>query len=274
MRLADYVVSFFEGLGVNHIFLVSGGGSMFLVDAIGRSKGVKYICNHHEQACAIAAEGYARMKNDFGVVCLTTGPAGTNAMTGVAGAWLDSIPMVVVSGQVKRDHLRQPGMRQLGDQELNVIDIAKPITKYSAMVEDKADIRFHLEKAVYLAKSGRPGPVWIDIPLDIQSAEIDPSSLKPFIPPQGKFPAELESQMKEVVRLLMQSKRPIIIAGNGIRLAHGEKMLLDLLGKLKIPVVTAINGNDLVNEDYPYYVGRFGIMGQRGGISPCRTPTC
>jgi acetolactate synthase I/II/III large subunit len=264
MRLSDYVVSFFEKLGVTHIFLISGGGNMFLVDAVGRNKNIKYVCNHHEQACAMAAEGFARLKNDMGVVFVTTGPAGTNAITGVAGAWLDSIPMVVVSGQVKRENLRGPGMRQLGDQELNIIDLVRPITKYAAMVEDKGDIRYYLEKAVHLAKSGRPGPVWLDIPLDVQSADIDPHSLKSFSIPEQKIPSELDAQVKETVRLLAQSKRPILVAGNGIRLAGGEGVFLRLLDKLKIPVVTAINGSDLVNEDYLYYAGRFGIMGQRG----------
>lgn len=265
MKLSDYVISFIEDLGIKDIFLVSGGGCMHLVDSIGRNKKIRYICNHHEQASAIAAEGYARMKNDLGVAVVTSGPGGTNAITGVAGSWVDSIPILIISGQVKLETtiVDHPGLRQLGDQELNIIDIVKPITKYAVMVKDKNTIRYHLEKAVYLAKEGRPGPVWIDIPLDIQAAEINAAQLTEFIPPVKKPRKSVEFQISQTVKLLMQAKRPLIIAGNGIRLAKGEKVFHELLAKLNIPVITAINGNDLVNEDYPHYTGRSGIMGQR-----------
>jgi len=267
MRLSDFVIDFITTLGVNDIFLVSGGGNMHLIDAVGRNKNVRYICNHHEQACTVAAEGYARLKNDIGVAIVTTGPGGTNALSGVAGAWLDSIPMLVISGQVKLAdtiYANNTALRQFGDQELNIIDLVKPITKYSVMITDKNTIKYHLGKAVYLAKTGRPGPVWIDIPLDIQALDIDPYILEGFDTPLDETNNLLAGQMEQVMALLANSERPLIIAGNGIRLSHGENEFLHLLNELKIPVVTAINGNDLVNDDYEFYTGRTNIMGHRG----------
>jgi len=265
MRLSDYVAQFIAKKGVKHVFLVSGGGSMFLDDSIGNCKEIRYICNHHEQACAFAAEGYARMKDDIGVLIVTTGPGGTNAITGVAGAWLDSIPMVVISGQVRKQQMRYDSIRQIGDQEINIIDLVEPITKYSAVVENKEDIRFHLEKGWHLAKSGRPGPIWIDIPLDIQSAEIDAEKLAGFIPEKENSENEqkIAEQINRTLELLKKSQRPLIIAGNGIRLAGAVEEFRELIDILRMPVVTAINGNDLVNEDYEFYCGRPGIMGQR-----------
>src|SRR3989338_11202825 len=173
IKVSDLVIKFVEDLGVKHIFLISGGGNIHLIDSVGKSKKLKYICNHHEQACSTAAEGYARLNNHIGVCLVTTGPGGTNALTGVAGSWLDSIPMLVISGQVRTDNLLprkngKPLLRSLGFQELNVIDMVRPITKYAEMILNPEDIRFHLEKAIYLATNGRPGPVWLDIPLDIQ----------------------------------------------------------------------------------------------------------
>lgn len=265
MKLSDYVVSFVEKLGVKDVFMVSGGGCMHLVDSIGRNKNIRYICNHHEQASAIAVEGYARMKNDIGVAFVTTGPGGTNAITGVAGCWLDSIPALIISGQVKLETtiIDSPGLRQLGDQEINIIDVVKPITKYAVMVTDKNKIRYHLEKALYLAREGRPGPVWVDIPLDIQAAVINEEDLDAFIPPIQEEKRAVDFQIGQIVDLLKKAKRPLIIAGNGVRLAKGEKDLADLLEQLQIPAITAILGTDLITEDYPYYVGTSGIMGQR-----------
>ena len=266
MKLSDYVVKFVENLGVKDIFLVSGGGNMHLIDSVGRNKKINYVCNHHEQACAIAVEGYARMKNDIGVALVTTGPGGTNTITGVAGCWLDSIPALFISGQVKMAHtayVQNPKLRQFGDQELDIVEIVKSVTKYAVFVTDKNTIRYHLEKAVYLAKTGRPGPVWIDIPLDIQASDINVEELVGFVP-EAQIENNIDKEVEEIVNLLKAAKRPIVVAGNGIRLSHGEEKFLELLGTLNVPVVTAINGNDLVNEDYAYYTGRFGIMGQRG----------
>ena len=243
---------------------------MHLVDSIGRSH-LDMYCTHHEQAAAIAAEGYGRIKNFPGVALVTSGPGGTNAVTGIAGAWLDSIPMLVIAGQVKRDNITprlngMPTVRAIGFQELNVIDIVKPITKYAVSVADEKEIRYHLEKAAYLATHGRPGPVFVEIPLDAQAAEIEPDSLKSF------GPAELADEklildralMSKAVKLLREARRPLLVAGNGIRLAGGEEILWEVLGKLKINAVTPIfTADDLVTYDYPYYLGRQGMPGNK-----------
>lgn len=267
MKLSDYVVQFVSQK-VEAVFLLSGGGIMHLVDSLGKSKLDVYCC-HHEQAAAIAAEGYARIKNDLGVVFVTTGPGGTNAITGVAGAWLDSIPMLVINGQVKTDNITprkqgRPVVRAIGFQELNNIDLAKPITKYAVTVTDPNQIRYHLEKAVYLAKSGRPGPVWLEIPLDVQAAEISPQKLKSFSPPADNRLASKKIPIAKIVALLKKSKKPLLMAGNGIRLAGGEKILWMVLEKFKINTVTPIfTADDLVTGEYPYYLGRQGIPGNK-----------
>ncbi len=269
MKLSDYVIQFLEGI-TDSVFLVSGGGIMHLVDSLRKSK-IKTCCTHHEQAAAIAAEGYARIKNDIGVCIVTTGPGGTNAITGVAGAWLDSIPLLVISGQVKRENIvpkknGKPLYRALGFQELNIIDLVKPITKYAVTVEKEEDIRYHLEKAIYLAKSGRPGPVWIEIPLDVQgpidkqTGEVDLKKLRSFIPPINSKSKNIPMDL--ILEKLKKSKRPLLMAGNGIRLSGGQEILLKLINKLKINVVTPIfTADDLVTYDYPYYLGRQGIPG-------------
>jgi len=263
MKLSDYLTKYLEKI-TDSVFLLSGGGIMHLVDSLGRSN-LNVFCCHHEQVAATAAEGYARIKNKIGVVCVTTGPGGTNAITGVAGAWLDSIPMLVISGQVKRDNIMScqngtPKIRQLGFQEINIIDLVRPITKYAVTVKDENQILYHLEKAIFLATHGRPGPVWIDIPLDVQAAEIEPEKLKLFELPKVSFSKGIP--MKTIVELLQKSKRPLLMAGNGIRLAGGEKILWKVLEKFKINTVTPIfSSDDLVTYDYPYYLGRQGIPG-------------
>lgn len=271
MKLSDYVIKFLEKK-TDSIFLVSGGGIMHLVDSLRKSK-LNAYCTHHEQAAAIAAEGYARIKNDIGVCLVTTGPGGTNAVTGVAGAWLDSIPLLIISGQVKRDNIvpRKNGIplfRALGFQELNIIDIVKPITKYAVTVHKEEDIRYHLEKAVYLAKSGRPGPVWIEIPLDVQgpidkqTGEVNPQKLRSFTPPSGFQSKSFPIPLDKICEKLQKAKRPLLLVGNGVRLAGGEKVLWQLIEKLKINVITALfTADDLVTSDYPYYLGRQGIPG-------------
>lgn len=264
MKLSDFVFKFLENY-TDTVFLLSGGGIMHLVDSLGNSK-LDAVCCHHEQACAIAAEGYARIKNKVGVTLVTTGPGGTNAITGVAGAWLDSIPMLVISGQVKTDDITPrkngvPVVRAVGFQELNVIDLVKPITKYAVTINNPNDIKYHLEKALYLATNERPGPVWIEIPLDIQAAEIDIEKLKEFERPvvQKKY---FNDEIKLVVKKLSEAKRPMMLVGNGVRLAGGEKLLLELLDKLKINVATTIfTADDLVTYDCPYYLGRQGMPG-------------
>jgi len=272
MRLSDYVIQFVENI-TDTIFLLSGGGIMHLVDSVRKSKKLYPVCCHHEQAAATSAEGYARIKNDIGVCLVTTGPGGTNAVTGVAGAWLDSIPMLVISGQVKRDNIvprknGKPLFRALGFQELNVIDIVKPITKYAVTVEKEEDIRYHLEKAVHLAKSGRPGPVWVEIPLDIQgpldtkTGEVDPKKLQSFTPPSNSNLQSSKIPMDIIVKKLQKAKRPLLMVGNGIRLAGGEKILWQIIKKTKINVVTPLfTADDLVTYDYPFYLGRQGMPG-------------
>ncbi len=263
MKLSDFVIRYLEKK-TDSVFLLSGGGIMHLVDSLGKSRLHAYCC-HHEQAAAIAAEGYARIKNDIGVVLVTSGPGATNAITGAAGAWLDSIPMLIISGQAKTDNMLPrkngiPLIRQLGFQELNVIDMVKPITKYAVTVLDREKIRYHLEKALYLAKSGRPGPVWLEIPLDIQASELEVENLEKFTPPPTDTYQEVP--MKEIIDRLENAKRPLLMAGNGIRLSGGTEILWRVLHKLKINVVTPIfTASDLVTEEYPYYLGRQGIPG-------------
>jgi len=277
-KLSDYVFQFIASKGVKHVFLFPGGGAMHLVDSLGRCKEIEYICNHHEQACAIAAEAYARVTNNLGVALVTTGPGGTNAITGVAGAWLDSTPCLFISGQVKRDDLMgNIGVRQLGSQEIDIISLVKPITKYAITITDPADIRFHLEKAVYLAKSGRPGPVWIDIPLDVQAISIEPETLDSFDPKKIAVHVDKDSLVKQVsmvIDLINQAERPVILAGNGIRLAGAEKEFLDLVNQLNIPVLTTGLGIDLIPESHRLFIGRPGSIAPRGANFTLQNSDC
>jgi len=266
IKVSDYIANFIAKHKdtANSIFMVSGGGNMHLIDSLGRNPHLEYICNHHEQACAFAAEGYARVTNKIGIAYVTTGPGGTNAITGVYSAWVDSIPTMIISGQVKFETTiaSQPELqlRQLGDQEVNIIDLVKPVTKYAIMVTDKNSIKYHLQKAVYEAKHGRPGPVWLDIPLDIQGAMVDEEDLYDFeYPPQETFNLRLD----EVIEALKQAKRPVIIAGNGITLSGAKQIFGKLLSKLEIPVVGTFARYDIVKNDSKYFFGRYGTVGNR-----------
>ncbi|MBQ4336770.1 MAG: thiamine pyrophosphate-binding protein [Lentisphaeria bacterium] len=268
MRIADYIFKTLADKGVKHVFLVTGGGAMHLNDAVGRESRIRYICNLHEQACAMAAEGYARITGTPGVLNVTTGPGGTNAITGVAGAWLDSIPMLVISGQVKRattiSACPELQLRQLGDQELNIVDVVRPITKYAVMVQDPAMIRYELEKAWHLCQCGRPGPVWLDIPLDIQAYDIDTDTLPSYTPSPADVPPEIsEIQLEEIAAKLRSAKRPAIIAGIGVRHAQAAQQLLEAAEKCRIPVLTSISGADLIPSNHPFFFGRPGILGER-----------
>lgn len=268
MRVADYIWKFLADKGVRHVFLVTGGGAMHLNDALGRETRIKYVCNLHEQACAMAAEGYARMSGMPGVVSVTTGPGGTNALTGVMGAWLDSVPMIVISGQIKREtmitscpHLK---LRQLGDQEYNIVDAARPMTKMAKTVMSVEEVPEVMAEAWELCQSGRPGPVWIDVPLDIQAAEIDcdrPNAVRSSRLAEIVSPAE--GQIDEMVALLRRAKRPAIIVGSGVRNARAEKLFLEVAESLNIPVLTSISGIDLIPSDHPLFFGRPGILGER-----------
>ena len=268
MKVSDYVVEFIASLGVKHVFTVAGAGDVHILDSMRRNPNVQYICNHHEQACAMAMYAYSRATQNFGVCVVTTGPGGTNAITGVCSAWVDSIPGLVISGQVKRvDTIGTSGVRQRGIQEINIIDIVKPITKYAAMVRDPQMIRYELEKSVYIAKSGRPGPVWLDIPLDIQASQVDPDSLPAFGIQEHENRTDhdrLKAQAAETVRLLNQAERPILLAGHGIRLAGGLVEFEQLVAKLQVPILSTWNAIDLIPSDHELYVGRPGTYGQRG----------
>jgi acetolactate synthase-1/2/3 large subunit len=274
MKLSDYVVRFIAEQGVKHVFLVTGGGAMHLNHSLGMETRIQAVCNSHEQASAICAEAYAKARNHLGVCMVTTGPGGTNAVTGVAGAWLDSTPMVVVSGQVKRpdrmfDKEGHPlGLRQLGVQEVDIVSIVKPITKYALTVLDPQEIRYELEKAVYTAFDGRPGPVWIDIPLDVQASPIeDPSTLRGFDPGELRKPSHavsIEHEIRLLLDKLSQSSRPLLFAGNGIRLARAEKEFEKLRALLKIPTVATWCAADLVPSNDALYVGRPGSVAARG----------
>jgi acetolactate synthase I/II/III large subunit len=266
-KLSDYVFRRVAETGVRHVFMLPGGGCMHLVDSLGREKGLKFTCNLHEQACAVAADAYAQYTGNLGVALVTTGPGGTNAVTGVAGSWLDSIPVLVLSGQVKRpDLLTGRGVRQMGFQEINIIDIVRPITKYAVLVDDPQSIRYHLDKAIYLAKHGRPGPVWIDIPLDVQAAELDEASLPAFDPselPETDSTPDLRPKVLEAIRLLNCAERPVILVGNGVRLAGAVEPFLKLAEVLHVPVLTTWKAMDMLAEDHPLYIGRPGAVGQR-----------
>jgi acetolactate synthase-1/2/3 large subunit len=274
MKLSDYVVRFIADQGVKHVFLVTGGGAMHLNQSLGAEPALEAICNSHEQASAMCAEAYAKATNHLGVCMVTTGPGGTNAITGVAGAWLDSTPTLFVSGQVKRpDRMfdkdgRPLGMRQLGVQEVDIVSIVKPITKYAVTVLEPKEIRYHLEKAVYLALNGRPGPVWVDIPLDVQASPIDsPSSLRGFDPAEVEEVSGNSNLKQEVSRLiekLNRAERPLLFAGNGIRLAHAEKEFEQLRVLLQIPTVATWCAADLVPSNDSTYVGRPGSVAARG----------
>lgn len=263
VKISDYIIKFLENSGVKHIFLMPGGGNIHIIDSIGNSKKIKYICNAHEQASAIAAEAYSRLSGSIGVCIVTTGPGGTNAITGVYGAWTDSIPMIVISGQVKRETIGAgKGLRQFGDQEINIIDIVKPITKYAVVIDNPNEIKYHLDKAIYLAKSGRPGPVWLDIPLDVQGSTIELDNLKKFEKPVNKK-TDLNKIIPGIIEKLQKAKRSVLFVGNGVRLAGAEKELLKLISLLKIPVLTGFAGFDLVSSENPYFAGRPGTVGQR-----------
>jgi acetolactate synthase-1/2/3 large subunit len=271
MKLSDYVAQKIVDYGIRHVFMVTGGGAMHLNHSFGTHKELECIFNHHEQACAIGAEAYTRLSNRLAVVNVTSGPGGTNAITGVYGAYVDSIGMLVISGQVKWETtVRSTGLplRQYGDQELDIEELVRPITKYCFMVTDPESIRYHLEKALYLATSGRPGPVWLDIPLNVQASKINPETLKGFDPKELDEPwkkTSLTDAAKQTLEKIKKAKRPVIFAGGGVRISGQHEGFIKLIEKLGIPVVTGWNAHDVIWNNHPHYAGRPGTIGDRAG---------
>jgi acetolactate synthase-1/2/3 large subunit len=271
IKLSDYVIGKLADWGVRDIFLVAGGGAMHLNDSIGKEPRIRFICNHHEQASAMAAEAYARITGMPGVINVTTGPGAINALNGVFGAWTDSIPMLIISGQVKRETCMATtgmrGLRQLGDQEVDIVRMVAGITKYAVLIDDPASIGYHLERAWHLAKSGRPGPCWLDIPVDVQSAQIDEAALKGYNVTEdapGWSRAEASSYCQEVLTRIRAAKRPVILAGTGVRLANALDIFKDVVHALQIPVTTAWT-HDLLATDDELFCGRPGTIGERAG---------
>ena len=296
VKVSDYIAGRLVEAGISQVFTVTGGGAMHLNDALGHQKGLHCLYNHHEQACAIAAESYARIHNQIAAVCVTTGPGGTNAITGVVGGWLDSIPMLILSGQVRYDTTARwsgLGIRAMGDQEFDICKAVSCMTKYCEMVIDPLRIRFCLEKALYLAQTGRPGPCWLDIPLNVQGAFVEsgeltgfdaadyeaggtgwkePSSHEILEDQQGKGelrPVRAKKTDMDTVRAITekirQSKRPVFNVGNGVRIAGAHEVLMKVIERLGIPVVTGWNSQDAIYDQHPLYTGRAGGMGDRAG---------
>jgi acetolactate synthase-1/2/3 large subunit len=271
MRLSDYIMRRLADWGIRHIFLVAGGGAMHLNDSIGRESRIHYVCTHHEQAAAMAAECYARIGQTPGVVNLTTGPGAINSLNGVFGAWTDSIPMLVISGQVKRETSKTVTgfdyLRQLGDQEVDIIGMVQGITKYAVLVEDPDSIRYHLERAHYLAIHGRPGPCWLDIPVDVQGAQIDELNLRPYDPAEDALhwaQDEVARVCTEIISRIRSAQRPVILAGTGVRLSGALEEFNQVIRTLQIPVTTAWT-HDLIASNDPLFCGRPGTIGERAG---------
>src|SRR5208282_648347 len=272
IRLADYLAQTLADHGIRHVFIVTGGGAMHLNDAFGRCKQIQYICCHHEQACAMAAEAYARISGRLGVINVTSGPGGINSLNGVFGAWTDSIPLLVVSGQVKREtclykHNLAGKLRQLGDQEVNIVGMVKGITKYAVTIDDPQSIRYHLERAIHLATSGRPGPCWIDVPVDVQAAQINPETLPGYSSSEDAPGWDLQALpqlCRDILNRIESAQRPVILAGTGVRVAGAVDVFRRVVGKLGISVTTAWT-HDLLPSDDPHFCGRPGSIGERAG---------
>lgn len=265
IKLSDYIAKRLkEVYGVTNLFMVSGGGAMHLNDSFG--KYIPYICNHNEQACAIAAEGYARVNQELAVVNVTTGPGGLNCLNGVFGEWTDSVPVLYISGQVKFPttiaSCPDIPLRQLGDQEVDIISVVKPLTKYAKMVTDPNEIKYHLDRAIYEATTGRKGPVWLDIPINIQASMIEEDDLKDFVPPKKII---YELKINDIISKLKDAKRPLLIAGHGIRLAGMIDVFKNIIDNYDIPFVTTFNGFDMIPSNHKNFVGRIGTIGQRCG---------
>ena len=266
-KVSDFIFEYLaKEVKIRDVFMLPGGGCMHLVDSLGRNPDLRFICNLHEQATAIAAEAYGQYTNNLGVALVTAGPGSTNAITGLAGGWIDSTPMLILSGQAKCDDLMTgKGIRQMGIQEVDIASIVKPVTKYSCCVKDPQMIKYELQKAVYLAQNGRKGPVWLDIPLDVQGAFVDEEKLEEFTAPEAAIgKSQYSAFAAKVIELLQSAARPAVLVGNGIRLSNAVKEFIDFAEKLQIPVLTSWKAADFLAEDHPLFVGRPGIIASRG----------
>lgn len=266
MRVADYIFEFIASQGIGHVFFLPGGGAMHLNNALLRQPRLTAVSMLHEQGAAIASEGYARTSGKFGACLVTSGPGATNAITGLAGAWFESTPVLFVSGQVKRADLKgDSGLRQLGTQELDIVSVVTPLTKYAVCLLDPLRVRYELEKALHLMLSGRKGPVWLDVPLDVQATEIDPEQLQGYEMPHHVEPTAPEaSALARLAQRLQQAQRPVLLVGNGVHGAGAEASLRHLIEQLGIPTLTTWIGADLLEYDHPYYFGRSGTVAPRG----------
>ena len=263
IKTTDYVSRFLVENGVKTVFLVPGNANVHMLDSIGRCEGLSFFCPEGENSASMAAEAYSKISGDLGVLVISSGSSGTNAISGIGRAWIDSTPILVISGQDWIESDLKTNVRQLGNKSLNIIDIVKPITKYAIQVTEANMIKYHLEKAIFLAKTGRPGPVWIDLPIDVQGRTFDEKELN-SLEPEQLFVAETNpDKISKIIELLNLAKRPVLLCGNGVRLAGAEKQLLELIDKLNIPTVTSRRGVDLLTEDHKLYFGRPGVYGHR-----------
>ena len=266
MRLADFVIQFLEKKKINTAFTVSGGGSIFLCDALYKAKKIKYIACHHEQAVAYAVESYSRARNKPGAAIVTTGPGGTNTASGVACCWIDSVPAIFISGQVYLNQtIGNSGLRQIGVQEFDIVNMVKSCTKYAVMIKKAEDIKYHLEKAYYISTEGRPGPVWIDIPANIQNAEINLKKLKSYVPlKKNNKNILLDNKIKKIAKLFLKYDRPMLHIGHGVKISKGEKYLRKIINRHHIPFALTWNASDLIESNHPSYIGRPGAFAERG----------
>jgi len=265
IRVADYIAQFIANKGVKDFFLLPGGGAMYLVDSLGNHKDLNFVACHHEQTASIAAEAYSRVTENFGVTLVTTGPGTTNAITGIVGAWVESVPMMAISGQVKRgDLIGNRNIRQGGVQEVDIIRMVSSHTKYAVTIDDPLKIKYYLEKADFEMMNGRKGPVWIDVPLDIQASMINPNELIGY-EVEVKYKKNIDSEINKLIELINNSQRPLILAGHGIRLSGGATIFKEIVEKLKIPVVSTWNAMDLIEHENKYFVGKPGTVALRAG---------
>ena len=265
MNNSEFIIKYLLKKGINTAFGVTGGGAMFLNEAFRKEKKLNFIFMHHEQSAAMAAEAYFRIKNKPAILSVTSGPGGTNSLTGLIGAWIDSIPLIVISGQVEtKDLILNSKTRQIGIQEANIQDIVKPITKYSKILNKNSDIEFEISHAIKIANEGRPGPVWIDIPLDVQSKKfVKKKSKLKLINMSKKKIINKKNKIKQTMDLIKKSKRPMILVGNGIHISNSEKLFTSFLKKTNIPFVSTWNASDIINSDHKLYFGRPGLFGNR-----------